>query len=409
MDSVRGFWQYLVDRGWEAETDPNSGALVGARKPGPHNHSVASCETGFAKSEFSLAHVGDLAELERAVAELREELRPFCEERGLRFLAYGIHPVTPPGQALLMKKTRTSVWDRFYRSNEVLPPERGDDMHLFTVNAASHLHVSVAPEEAIRMVNVLNGFAGAQLALTADSPVWQGRADKNFKCVAEKFWDWWIPEEGRVGVPVKAFTDTRDYVETVAGFRPVYVTREGRAYSLCNYDSFADYFRQERAVGIDPEGNEAEIVPQREDLDLHGSCYWFNARVSRYYTVENRTCDQQPPGELLTVAALTLGLAEAVDEAWEEVRAHDWALLRQSRDAACRQALAASADGLALRDWAGRLLELAETGLRRRGKGEEAWLEAPRRRLAQGCAPADDALKTFRQGGVDALLASRAL
>jgi gamma-glutamylcysteine synthetase len=275
-----------------------TGKVVGAAKAGERNDTVASCETGFCKSEFSLAHVADLFELERATEDLRETLRRFSEDRRVYFLGYGIQPVTSPCGDLMMKKTRTSVWEGTFGPDRIIPAEEGGDVCLFTVNAASHVHVGVPREEAISAVNVLNGFAGAQIALTAHSNVWKGGIDPEYKCAAEKLWDWWIPEPGRVGMPEKRFADLADYVDTVASFRPVYVKRDGQPIVLKRYGSFAEYFASGRAVGEDIDGKERVVVPEAADIDLHCTCYWHNARLSRYYTVENRANDQQVAGEM---------------------------------------------------------------------------------------------------------------
>ncbi|MBN1859294.1 hypothetical protein JW848_08830, partial [Candidatus Bipolaricaulota bacterium] len=174
LESVCALWDYLVERGWKPVEDALTGNIVGATKPGEENDTVASCETGFCKTEFSLAHVADLHRLDRSICELREELRPFSERQDVYFLGYGIHPVTPPSKRLLMRKGRTSVWDKVFRSNRHISEEDGDDVHLFTINTASHVHVSVPIKKAVAAVNVLNGFAGAQIALTADSNIWRG-------------------------------------------------------------------------------------------------------------------------------------------------------------------------------------------------------------------------------------------
>jgi len=407
--TIHALWRYLISRGWRAVEDSLSGKIVGASKPGEQNETVASCETGYCKTEFSLAHVGNLFELERAISELREELKPFADRNDVRFLAYGIQPVTPPSKRLLMKKSRTSVWDKVFASNRHIPPEDGDDMHLFTINAASHVHVSVSPEEAVPAVNVLNGFTGAQIALTAHSNVWRGRLDPQFKCVAEKFWDWWMPQSERVGVPARPFKDLEDYVRAVSDFSPVYVKREGVPIVPKGYDSFSEYCVCERARGEDPNGREVFFEPEHEDFDLHCTCYWFNARLSRYYTVENRVNDEQPPHALPCIAALTLGLMEALPEAQEALSAHDWNHLRQSREAACRDALLGKVNGRTLADLARELLDLAELGLRRRGKGEEKFLDRLEARLREKRSPADETEAMFRDGGVAALVEARAL
>ena len=409
LEAVSALWQYLCQRGWTPVTDTLTGKVVGARKPGEQNDTVASCETGYCKVEFSLAHVGNLLDLEAAVDGLREELRPFAESHQIHFLGFGIQPVTPPSERLLMKQGRTSVWDRFFPSNRTIPKQDGHDVHLFTINAATHVHVSVPEEDAMGAVNVLNGFAGAQIALTANSNIWRGRPDPDYKCVAEKFWDWWMPERDRVGVPPRPFGDLEDYVNTIASFRPVYVKRAGQPIVLTQYETFADYYKSERAVGLDPGGWRVSVVPEKADIDLHNTCYWWNARLSGHYTVENRANDQQPPEDLLCVPALTLGLVTSLPEAVETLASYDWEDLRATREAACSSALEGRVGELELRRLAEEMLALAEQGLRWRGLGEHQFLVPLWQRLGARRSPADEAASLFETGGVDALLRARTL
>ena len=408
-ETVCRLWAYLRGAGWEPVEDSMTGKVVGASKAGEKNETIASCETGYCKPEFSLAHVPDLFALDSSIRRLREELRPFCRKHGVRFLGLGIHPVTPPSQRLLMKKTRTAVWDKVFGGNRCIAPEDGDDVCLFTVNTASHVHVGTNPDEAVAAVNVLNGFAGAQIALTANSAIWKGRLDPEFKCVAEKLWDWWMPDGDRVGVPAKPFEGLRHYVETIARLRPVYVKRAGKPILLRRYETFASYYAQARAVGEDSQGREVSFVPEPKDIDLHNSCYWFTARLSRYYTVENRANDQQPPQELACVAALTLGLVSALNECREALGRFDWQDLRRTREAACRRGLAGQVNGLRLTELAGLMLCLADLGLRKRGLGEEVLLEPLQRRLRDERCPADEAADLFRAGGVELLVSERTI
>ncbi len=405
--TVRELWRYLEDRGWKAYQDPVNGEVVGARKPGEQNDTWASCETGYCKTEFSLAHVADLFDLDRSVKSLRKELQDFCDQHRVFFLGYGIQPLTPPSKWLLMKKGRSGVWDKVFGSNRHICKADGDDFHLFTINAASHVHVSVERQEVIDTVNVLNGFAPAQIALTAHSNIWKGRIDPKYKCVSEKLWDWWMTEPNRVGLPPKPFENLEDYIKTVAELKPVYVKRHGKPIVLEDYESFDQYYSCGRAVGIDAKGRKISFVPEECDIDLHSSCYWYNARISRYFTVENRVCDQQPPGELVCVAALTLGLVSALPEALEELSAYDWQDLRKARESACRHGLEGEACGESMADLSARVMEIAELGLKKRGFGEKAFLEPLKQRLKQKQCPADEAARLFESGGINALLSER--
>ncbi len=400
LERVNLLWEHLSENGWDKDRDPVSGAVVGCRKEGPQNHTVASTETGYAKTEFSLAHESSLFETEKALNKLIAELLNFQRKTGLSFLCAGIHPVSPPCRDLMAKKSRTSVWDKIFKSNNHIPESHGDDMHLFTVNAASHVHVSVPYEEMVDMVNVLNGFSPAQIALTAHSNIWRGSLDAEYKCAAETFWDRWIPEGGRIGMPEEPFKDLRDYLKTILSFKPVYVIRENTPVLLPGYTTFQSYYEQKEARGVDINGNEAILKPGPSDLKLHNTLYWFNARISGYYTVENRLIDQQPQDALLAPSAITLGLAFAAGEALDELSRHKWEDLRKARITACRRGM----DDDFLQAFAARMLYIAEKGLKKRGLGEEIFLSPLHKRLENRSCPADEAVKIFKNGGMKQLL-----
>ena len=201
-------------------------------------------------------------------------------------------------------------------------------------------------------------------------------------------------------MPENPFTCLEHYVKAVSSFKPVFVKREDRPVLLPDYDSFSSYYALEEAAGYDLEGNRVAVKPSPEDIKLHNTLYWFNARISGYYTVENRLNDQQPEDSLLAPSALTLGLAHAVDEAWEELSGISWDKLRKAREAACRSG---AEDDFSF-ELAGKMLSAAEAGLKKRGLGEEVFLQPLFRRLRERCCPADDARKIFESGGLDKLL-----
>ena len=140
---------------------------------------------------------------------------------------------------------------------------------------------------------------------------------------------------------------------------------------------------------------------------MHNSFYWFTARISRYFTVENRLCDQQVPGNLACPAALSLGLLKALPEAQEELKQFQWSTLKLMREAAMREGLDAEVKGIELADMAKKMLDLAILGLERRGLGEEVYLEPLKQRLISKQNPAVKASEIFNQGGIKALIKAR--
>lgn len=397
LTTVNHLWQHLAERNWKVIDDPLTHKPVGARKPGEFNDTIAGYAIGFCNLEFSLAHAGDLHTLEQQIDSLVANLAPFSDAHDVSFLGYGIQPVTEPTPKYRAPKQRT-----LFDWNAIFPRE-----YLFTVSAESHVHLSISSEEGIPATNTLNGFAGPQIALMANSSIWKGKVDETYQSVTEKIYDWWIPEGEQVGIPTNSFKDLADYARFVDHLSPVFVYRHEEPILINHYSSFGDYFGRSQAVGYRLSGEEMEISPLPEDVKLHNSFYWFTARISRYFTIENRLWDQQPPGDLICPAALSLGLLSALPEAQEELNQYNWLTLRLMREAALQKGLEGMVEGIAIADLAKRMLEIATLGLKRRGLGEEKFLEPLEQRLVLRQNPATVARALFNKGGITALVGDR--
>ncbi len=407
-EQVDALWRFLGEQcGWNPMTE--GGRLVGATRPGPRNDTVASSETGYCKTEFSLAHAADLHEIDRMLTAVREDLARYSESTGLHFIGCGVQPLTPPSSELKVKKKRASVWGDIFNSNDRIAEDDGDDMDLFTVNAGSHVHVSLPPERAIDAINIFNGFAPAQIALNGNARVWQGEVDSSHHAVSEAFWDWWAPARGRVGLPGKPFDGLEDYAEAIADLDLLYVKRKEQPLVFDRTPTLREFLASDRYTARTLDGETVEIEPEAGDLDLHNSCYWFNARLSRYFTVENRVNDQQPPGELLAPTALTAGLAAAAPEAMEALAPYCWDDLIAARPDAYRRGFSARVGTRPVAGMIDEMLTVARLGLERRGRDEERYLLPLIDRLRRRTNPARDAADLFDAGGAEALVARRSL
>lgn len=419
ISKINLFWDFMMQKGWEPINDFSSGKLIGVRKPGECNDHIISCETGFCKIEFSLAHVSNLHDLHESVGYIRGLIEEFSEVSQVAFLGFGLQPFTPPGSHLLFKKGRNAFWDRMFGGNSFITEEDGTDVHLFTISASNQVHVDVFTEEAIDALNVFNAIAGLQVAMTANSNIWKGRIDYRYKCLGEMFWDWWLKEghRKRYGVPERKFSHLDDYLLYIFSFSPVFVYRKGELVSLPFCPSFADFYscndkdvkckrgrENDRVCGLLEGGEYIKVSGQEDDLDQHLTFFWHNARISRYYTLENRINDQQPPGDTLTIPALTLGIMENLNDALTLVNGYSWEIWREFRISAAHSGLDASMHGIRIADLSKSLLEIAEAGLKRRCLREEIYLEPLKERLERKVCPADVAADVFKKSGMEGFI-----
>ena len=138
---------------------------------------------------------GGLAQLE----ELRGDLARELEQLQLRAAVAGLHPFT------LWQDTQISEGDRYrflYGSMRELARREP--------TFALHVHVAVPdPDSALRAINRLRSHLPLLLALSANSPFWQGRETGLASARTPLFQAF-----PRVGIP-RAFLDYADYVGTI--------------------------------------------------------------------------------------------------------------------------------------------------------------------------------------------------
>jgi len=405
-NDVDALWHYLGTKGWKVITDPTTGQRVGAETPGELNDTVARAETGHCLIEFSLAHTGNLHDLQKIYDELRSSLASFSDGSKTYFLAAGMHPLEKAGKHLLTKKSRNLFWDKMFGSNRIVPPEEGSDVHLFALSAAHQVHIDVGQDESVDAVNVLNGFAGAQIALTANSNIWQNTVAEQAQCLGELFWDWWLGDQrDRAGVPERRFASLDDYADCIGNFSPVFVRRGDEVIGLPDYKTFKEYYTGDGAgKGENADGEKINLEPHPDDISLHNTFFWHDARISRYFTIENRLNDQQPYAEMIVIPALTLGLIENLKEGSEYLRQFNWDTIRTMRDNAIHYGLDASVDGIPVSDQCKNMLDIAKRGLGRRGLGEEKYLDVLYDRLARNENPATKAAELFKSKGLDSYI-----
>lgn len=388
------FWQFLSNQGWETVFDP-AGKPTGVKRAGEQKEDFLSAETGFCKVEFSLGHTEHLFSLAAKIRELAQLAASFCAETGIILLGLGIQPLTPPGRELFLSKPRNLFWQRAFK--ETL-------LELFTVNASLQVHVDMAPKEVVQALNVFNGLAGVQIALNANSTVWQGKVDERFKALNEAFWEWWLPGDRRVGMPFRKFSSFEDYFQRICAYRPVYVVRGDAFLGIAHYESFRAYAESSAPYGKTLKEEEVLLRPAFQDFQLHSTFCWHDARLSRYFTLENRPNCEQPPEATLAVPALTLGLMEELGGVAAFLKEFTWEELREARWEAIQKGLDARVGRFPIVFLCTEMVRLAEKGLKKRALGEEVFLAPLWERIAQRECPADETRRVYRGEEVEGLL-----
>lgn len=413
---IRGLFQYLAQQGFGLRYDSVTGEAVSAHRihPAPGGSAnypadVISMDTGYSVLELSPAPAADLHRLHDSLQALLEPVLCYLDLHHAHMLGYGIQPISQPGRHLVAPKARYFLFKE-WSSQQHISPEKGHDCDHLTLTASSQTHVDVSKEEMIAATNVMNGLAGPQIALLANSPVWRSRLDERPHAVREHLWERCFPQRSEQVAMPQRFSDVKSYLACLCGFRMQAVERDDTLYRVSQQMDFRTYLGCDQVQGEDFQGSAAELRPHLDDLYLQSGFAWFNARLApRHGTMESRVACQQPPGESLCAQALTLGLIENLSASEALLNTLPWTVWRQCRHDALRHGLRACIQGRPITRLLEQLLCIAEQGLTRRGLGEAEYLAPLWKRLARGANAADQARKLFQQEGLDALLQSVSL
>ena len=158
-----------------------------------------SPETHAAVVELATGIHPDVDGVVAELASLRDRLSRELDAMGLTVAAAGTHPLTVREETEVSGATRYRHLDDSLRVLARREP-----------TMALHVHVGVpAPEDAIRLLNGLRHRVPVLLALSANSPFWQGR-DSGFASARTVIFQAFP----RAGLP-RCFADYADYVEAV--------------------------------------------------------------------------------------------------------------------------------------------------------------------------------------------------
>jgi gamma-glutamylcysteine synthetase len=413
---IQDVLQRLGDHGFALVSDLSTGDLVLATRDVGHpdgGQETVSTDLGYATIEVTTPATLTLFAAQHRLDQILRLVVAACAANDCLVLGYGMQPITPPSRELVTRSRRYLMYERF-SEHRFLPSDIGADIHLFTISAATHCHIDVGLPEAVRAVNVLNALAGVQIALTANSPIWNGRIDPSWKAPRENFYDrtydpgtW--PSGRPCGVP-PAFRDLDDYLESVLDTWVPLVERDGEPLAVNPPGLTAREFMQAATICADTaDGDAVEIIPEPSDIVAFAHHLEFDARLCPAHgTVESRISCAQPPGAAVETAAFALGVVENLAAAERLTARLALPDQRRLRTAGARHGLSPPDRDPEMHELARAALAIAEHGLRRRGHGEERLLAGFWERLAARTTYADEDIALFQKRGIQGLLEARA-
>ena len=412
LSVIQRMYEFLEKKGFQLKTEEATTQIVAATKVNIESAvhfdfpiDTITTDAGIGILEIALAPQLNLHEVQAQLNKILILLIDYFDTQHCQMLGYGIQPLTPPSRELLMPKERYLFYEQL-SGNQTIPKSRGADAHLLTITASNQCHIDISQQEAIPAINVLNALSGLQIALQANSPIWQGRIDSTYKANREVFWDLCYPERlNQIGVPPK-FKSIEGYFQYLLQFKPMLVKRGKQHLQVLGKKTFKNFLLNgQPSIGKALNGETVVIHPKVKDVHALNSFCYFNARlVPKHGTIESRMCCQQPPKETLTSAALTLGILENLEAAkrlMDKLPWKTWQLLRKATARTSFETLISEKSILPLLI---RIVHIAKQGFENRRLGEEIFLVPLFKRLKLRQSPADIAITIFKKQGLPALL-----
>lgn len=407
FEVITSLFKELKNLGWEIIFDEITQQAVAAKKKtdeatqvNDYNFDLITTEFGYSVIEFVLSPSTSLQAAEAKLVKLVKLVTSLLEKHQAFLLGYGIHPLNPPAAQYVCPRGRYQILESGWMQN----PRNILDVYCLTLSASCQTHVEVSLAEAIPITNALNATAGLRIALLANSPIWQG-APTDYNASRELFWDWcYQARVNQVGIP-PYFEDIHHYIDYLLKFSCLLVKRDNIPYKLDPGMTISQYFDCQELPAESVTGDIKKIQPLLKDIHVKCGMAWFDARLqSAYGTIEDRCSCQQPPHEHLVSSALTLGLVEnlsGVATIADTLTLNKW---RDIRIEACKNGIEMTYQNIDMLPLLQQLLDVAHTGLKSRGLGEERYLSPLYNRLESRSCPAKQIREMFIDGGVESIV-----
>lgn len=366
---------------------------------------ILSYDCSYNNLELSLGKEKELFTIDRRFCRYYEYLQEEFQKYHYTLSGMGVNPYRIYNHNVPIPNGRYRMLFHHLNSykNYELPmyfhkyPEYG------TFSSASQVQLDVRYEELLMTIDAFSRLEPIKALLFSNS-VLLGEHEE-LLCCRDRFWE--NSTHGinphNIGMFDCEFEQVEDLLSYIESTSIYCVERDG------NYINFPpvkimEYFQKPAVHGEyykDGEYRQIEIIPRPEDIQYLRT-FKFEDLTFRG-TIEFRSVCCQPIQDRMTVAAFHLGLKNQLAEL-EELLKQDHVIYHHGYTAAelrkmfNKAELPEFVEEKALYELAEQVVKLAETGLEKRGYGEEILLKPLYVRIAERTNPAKKMLDSIRQG-----------
>jgi glutamate--cysteine ligase len=347
---IRRVFDALVrDHGWSEVREREDGPVI-ALSRGDANITL---EPG-AQLELSGAPHVDVHAVQAEMRDHLDELAAVSREMNIVWLGVGFHPTARPSELPWVPKERYGVMKRYLPTQGV----RARDMMQRTATIQANFDYS-SEADAMHKLVVLLKLSPLIAAMTANAPFIEGKLSARR---SERGDVWLHMDPSRSGLIPRLWTEANPTYESYVEWAldaGMFLFRRGDEFIANTGQSFRSFL---------DDGFEGHR-PTWADWVSHVNSLFPEARLKR--TIEARSCDALPERLAGSVPALLTGLlydADALDGARALGEELTYEAVSSARPELVELGLKGRIGDQSVHALAERLLDLAEGGLRRRGR-----------------------------------------
>jgi glutamate--cysteine ligase len=364
---------------------------------------VLSYDCSFNTIEFSFGLVTDLNKVYDRFVSYYSFIQEFLKKEDHTLTGMGINPYHQYNKNVPIKNGRYRMLFHYLSSYQDYEGQMDfHDLPNFGLfSCASQVQLDLEKETMIEVINTFNRLEPLKAILFANSPY------EDYLCARDYFWKHSMHglNPKNVDMYQRDLKNVEELLDYIAAESMYCLDRDGKYMNfppipLCEYmmrdEIQAEYFNTEKQTY-----EKISFRPELEDIkDLRSFKF---EDVTFRGTVELRSVCEQPVSEIMSSAAFHTGLIEKMPEL-TKLLDDDCILYRSGkspvelRELYVRKEMPELFDREKLSALILEVLELAEEGLRKRGKEEEKFLRPLYRRAELLLSPAREMLQGLEEG-----------
>lgn len=365
-----------------------------------------SFDCSYSNLEFSMGKRRTIFEIKESFDKYYAYVEKYLRRRDHAVTGMGINPHCDINHNYPIPSERYRMLLHYLRSYKEHLREKGTRFHarpdFGTFTSASQVQLDVDYDSLIDVLNVFGRLEPYKVLLFANSP---SKEYPNLLCSRNIFWEESMHgyNKRNIGLFNKPLRNIDDLVSYIKETSIYCAERDGKYFDFSPVP-VKEYFKSKKVYGRYFDGQRYRtkaLEPRLEDIKYLRT---FKLEDLTFRgTVEYRSACCQPIKDSMTIAAFHTGLLEKLPEL-KELLAKDCVIYGRGHDADSLQHLFSAktlpdfVDKQKLRNQLIKILSLAESGLKKRGFGEEVFLAPLFGRAERLSNPAKDMLEGLAQG-----------